>query len=353
MAATGDKPMDEVLFERKGRAGVITLNRPKALNALTLGMVDAMDAQLRQWRTDPSVELVVVRGAGEKAFCAGGDIRALYDSGKAGTPYVIDFYAREYRLNTLIKRFPKPYVALVNGIVMGGGVGVSVHGSVRVCGEGTMFAMPETGIGLFPDVGGTFFLPRCPGQVGMYLALTGARLDVTDARYAGIATHVVPAAAHPALLDELCNGTDALERVLSPHAVTPQNKPKLEGLQQTIDMRFGSASVEDIMASLESGKTLFEEQTVKLLKGKSPTSLKVAFRQVREGASLGFEDCMRLEFRLTNRFMRGHDFYEGVRAVIIDKDNAPKWDPPSLDLVRSRDVDRYFAPLEGGDLELG
>jgi enoyl-CoA hydratase len=345
--------MDEVLFEKQGRAGVITLNRPKALNALTLNMVDAMDAQLRSWRNDPAVEMVIVRGAGERAFCAGGDIRALYDSGKAGTPYVIDFYAREYRLNTLIKRYPKPYIALVNGIVMGGGVGVSVHGSVRVCGEGTMFAMPETGIGLFPDVGGTFFLPRCPGEVGIYLALTGARLDVTDASYTGIATHVVPQAQHEALLADLCNGPDALERVLARHAVRSQNKPKLEGLQQAIDLHFAGASVEAIMASLESGKSLFEEQTVKSLKGKSPTSLKVAFRQVREGAKLGFEDCMRLEFRLTNRFMRGHDFYEGVRAVIIDKDNAPKWDPPSIDLVRARDIDSYFAPLEGGDLDLG
>ena len=345
--------MDEVLFERLSRAGVITLNRPKALNALTLNMVDAMDAQLRSWRNDPAVEMVIVKGAGDRAFCAGGDIRALYDSGKAGTPYVIDFYAREYRLNTLIKRYPKPYIALVNGIVMGGGVGVSVHGSVRVCGEGTMFAMPETGIGLFPDVGGTFFLPRCPGEIGMYLALTGARLDVTDASYTGIATHVVPQAQHEALLVDLCNGTDALERVLARHAVRSQNKPKLEGLQRAINLHFAAASVEEIMASLESGKSLFEEQTVKSLKGKSPTSLKVAFRQVREGAKLGFEDCMRLEFRLTNRFMRGHDFYEGVRAVIIDKDNAPKWDPPSIDLVRARDVDSYFAPLEGGDLDLG
>jgi enoyl-CoA hydratase len=345
--------MNEVLFERQGRAGVITLNRPKALNALTLNMVDAMDAQLRSWRNDPAVEMVIVRGAGERAFCAGGDIRALYDSGKAGTPYVIDFYAREYRLNALIKRYPKPYIALVNGIVMGGGVGVSVHGSVRVCGEGTMFAMPETGIGLFPDVGGTFFLPRCPGEIGMYLALTGARLDVTDASYTGIATHVVPQAQHEALLADLCNGPDALERVLARHAVRSQNKPKLEGLQQAINLHFAAASVEEIVASLESGKSLFEEQTVKSLKGKSPTSLKVAFRQVREGAKLGFEDCMRLEFRLTNRFMRGHDFYEGVRAVIIDKDNAPKWDPPSIDLVRARDIDSYFAPLEGGDLDLG
>jgi enoyl-CoA hydratase len=345
--------MDEVLFERQGRAGVITLNRPKALNALTLSMVDAMSAQLSAWRDDRDIEMVVVKGAGEKAFCAGGDIRALYDSGKAGTPYVIDFYAREYRLNTMIKRYPKPYIALVNGIVMGGGVGVSVHGSVRICGERTMFAMPETGIGLFPDVGGTYFLPRCPGEIGMYLALTGARLDVTDARHAGVATHVVPQAQHENLLDALCNGSDPLENVLARHAVFVQDKPKLEGLRAAIDGHFSGASVEAIFASLQSGSSLFEEQTLKTLRTKSPTSLKVAFRQVREGAKLGFEDCMRLEFRLTNRFMRGVDFYEGVRAVIIDKDNAPRWSPPALDQVSAADVDRYFAPLEGGDLALG
>lgn len=345
--------MDEILFERHGRAGIITLNRPKALNALTLSMVDAMTAQLALWRTDREVEMVIVRGSGEKAFCAGGDIRALYDSGKAGTPYVIDFYAREYRLNTMIKRYPKPYIALVNGIVMGGGVGVSVHGSVRICGEGTMFAMPETGIGLFPDVGGTYFLPRCPGETGMYLALTGARLDVTDARYAGIATHVVPQSGHASLIEALCSTSEPLEKVLASHAVFPQDKPKLEGLRAAIDRHFSHGSVEDIFASLASGTTLFEEQTLKTLKTKSPTSLKVAFRQVREGARLGFEECMRLEFRLTNRFMRGVDFYEGVRAVIIDKDNAPRWSPPALDKVGTQDVDRYFAPLDGGDLELG
>ena len=344
--------MDEVLFEQRGRAGLITLNRPKALNALTLGMVDAMDAKLREWRADRSIEFVIVRGAGERAFCAGGDIRALHDSGKAGTPYVIDFYEREYRLNTLIKRFPKPYIALINGIVMGGGVGVSVHGSVRVCGEGTVFAMPETGIGLFPDVGGTYFLPRCPGELGMYLALTGTRLDVTDAKYAGIATHVVPAPKHEELVGALSEDDQPLERVLAAFAVSPQNKSKMAGLQPLIDRHFGAASVEAIMESLSGDNSLFAGETLKTLKTKSPTSLKVAFRQVRQGVKLGFEECMRLEFRLTNRFMRGHDFYEGVRAVIVEKDNAPKWNPPDLGGVSQAAIDAYFAPLPDGDLKM-
>ena len=344
--------MDDVLFEKRGRVGLITLNRPKALNALTLDMVDAMQAKLNAWRTDDAVELVVVRGAGERAFCAGGDIRALHDSGKAGTPYVIDFYEREYKLDTTIKRYPKPYIALINGIVMGGGVGVSVHGRHRVCGEGTVFAMPETGIGLFPDVGGTFFLPRLPGELGIYLGLAGARMDIHDAKYAGIATHVVPARQHEELVSALAEGGEAYEKTLSRFAVAPANVCRIAGLQPLIDRHFAHGSVEAIVASLEGDTSLFAAETLKTLKTKSPTSLKVTFRQLREGRQIGFEDCMRLEFRLTNRFMRGHDFYEGVRAVIIEKDNAPKWRPATLAEVKSEDVLAYFAALPQGDLAL-
>ena len=312
-----------------------------------------MRAKLDDWRDDDGVELVVIRGAGERAFCAGGDIRALHDSGKAGTPYVIDFYAHEYRLNRVIKRYPKPYIALINGIVMGGGVGVSVHGQYRIAGEGCVFAMPETGIGLFPDVGGTYFLPRCPGEVGLYLGLTGARLDVTDAKYAG--------RRDPCRAGGAARGVD---RSFEPKARSrwsarlpssrsrPTNKSKIAGLQPSIDRHFAHGSVEEIFASLEADASLFAAETLKSLRTKSPTSLKVTYRQIREGKKLGFEDCMRLEFRLTNRFMRGHDFYEGVRAVILEKDNAPKWQPPSLEAVTAAHVDAYFAALPDGDLTL-
>lgn len=344
--------MEDVLFEKRGRAGLITLNRPKALNALTLDMVHAMRAQLEDWRNDNAIACIVIRGAGERAFCAGGDIRALHDSGKAGTPYVFDFYAHEYRLNRTIKRYPKPYIALINGIVMGGGVGVSVHGLYRVAGEGCVFAMPETGIGLFPDVGGTYFLPRCPGEVGLHLGLTGARLDVTDAKYAGIATHVVPATQHEALIDALADGTRPLERTLAHFAVSHDNKSKIAGLQPLIDRHFAGGSVEAIFASLEVDASLFAAETLKSLRTKSPTSLKVTYRQIREGKKLGFEDCMRLEFRLTNRFMHGRDFYEGVRAVILEKDNAPNWQPSSLESVTEAQVNAYFATLPNGDLAL-
>jgi enoyl-CoA hydratase len=315
-------------------------------------MVHAMRAQLDAWRDDRDVKVVVIRGAGERAFCAGGDIRALYDSGKSGNPYAIDFYAHEYRLNTQIKRYPKPYIALVNGIVMGGGVGVSVHGSYRVAGEGCIFAMPETGIGLFPDVGGTHFLPRMPGETGMYIALTGARMNVVDSFATGVATHMVPAAKHEDLLKTLCESDAPLEQALSRAAVRPNETSRIMGLRPAIDRHFGGESVEAIAASLASDGSLFAAETLKTFSTKSPTSMKVTHRQIREGAKLGFEDCMRLEFRLTNRFMTGHDFYEGVRALIIDKDQAPKWNPARLEDVSTEEVDAYFAPLAGGDLAL-
>lgn len=198
----------EVLFERRGVAGVITLNRPKALNALTLGMVRSIHPQLIAWADDPKIHCVVIEAAGERAFCAGGDIRALYDWERAGDSTALDFWREEYRLNTYIKRYKKPFIALMNGINMGGGVGVSVHGSHRVATENLSFAMPETGIGLFPDVGGTYFLPRCPGATGMYLGLTGTRLKAADAIYAGIADVYVPSVRLDVLKDRLAGGTD-------------------------------------------------------------------------------------------------------------------------------------------------
>jgi enoyl-CoA hydratase len=340
--------IDDVLFEQRGAAGVIILNRPKALNALTQDMCLRMKAQLEDWAKDSNIKAVVIRGQGERAFCAGGDIRALYESGKAGTPYALDFYRDEYRIDAAIKHFPKPYVALIHGIVMGGGVGVSVHGSHRVAAESAVFAMPETGIGLFPDVGGSYFLPRCPGQVGMYLALTGARLKTTDCLYAGVATHFVPQAKWETLLERLASGTapdPALEGLADDVPDT-----FLETHRKTIDSIFALESVEAILAALDAEGTDWAGETATTLRSKSPTSLKVTFRQIREGARLEFDDCMRMEYRMVNRIVAGHDFYEGVRAAIIDKDGAPKWQPADLAGVGESDVDAYFAPL--GDKEL-
>jgi enoyl-CoA hydratase len=341
---------NEIIFERRGAVGLITLNRPKALNALTHSMVVAMHARLKEWADDSAIACVVIQGEGERAFCAGGDIRALYDSGKAGSPYIFDFYRDEYLLNAYIKNYPKPYLALLRGIVMGGGVGVSVHGSHRIAEESMLFAMPETGIGLFPDVGGSFFLPRLPGELGVYLGLTGARLKTHDARFAGIATHVVPPAKRETLLSRLSAG-EAPDDVLSTLCETDQNSPLAE-LFGTINAVFSAKSVESILERLDADGTDWALETAKTIRAKSPTATKLAFRQIRNGAGLSFDDCMRMEFRMVNRVIAGHEFYEGVRATIIDKDGAPKWQPASLAEVSERDIDAYFATLGERELPL-
>lgn len=339
---------EEVLFERKGALGLITLNRPKALNALTHPMCVAMKMQLDEWARDANVKTVAIRGAGERAFCAGGDIRALYESGRASTPYAVDFYRDEYRLNAAIKHFPKPYIALLHGIVMGGGVGVSVHGSHRVVDETAVFAMPETGIGLFPDVGGSYFLPRCPGELGMYLALTGARLKTADMRYAGVATHHVSAANAHQLIDRLSAG-EAADAAISA-LESPVDEAPIAAQRTRIDAIFSHASVEEILLALDVDMSDWARTAAAALRSKSPISQKIAFRQLREGARLAFDDCMRMEFRMVNRIIAGHDFYEGVRATIIEKDNVPKWKPASLAEAGEVEVNGYFASL--GEKEL-
>jgi enoyl-CoA hydratase len=341
---------DEVLFETRGAAGIVTLNRPKALNALTHEMCLAMTVQLTLWARDAAVKTVVVQGAGEKAFCAGGDIRSLYESGKAGTPYALNFYRDEYVLDALIKHYPKPYVALISGIVMGGGVGVSVHGSHRVADETTMFAMPETGIGLFPDVGGSFFLPRCPGETGMYMALTGARLKTPDCLTAGIATHFVAREKRNELVGRLAAGMAPDAALEGLHESVPG--AFLDTHRETIDRVFALGSAEAVLGALDGEHTDWSRDTAKVIRAKSPTSTKLTYRQLREGAAKSFDDCMRMEYRMVHRIVAGHDFYEGVRATIIDKDGAPRWQPASLAEVSDADIDAYFAAVGNRELEL-
>ena len=343
----------DVLFETRGRAGLILLNRPRALNALTIEMIRAMHARLLDWAEDPNIERVIIRGAGDKAFCAGGDIRQVRDLGLRHDPEALGFFREEYRLNALIKRFPKPYVALIDGVVMGGGVGVSVHGSHRICGERTSFAMPEVGIGFFPDVGATYFLPRLPGNLGAYLASTGARLGQSDALWCGIATGAVPRASFDSLVDSLSSDPN-LERVIDEHSAAP-GAPSIVELMPAIDRCFAAGSVEEITAALRretGGFADWAAETLEVLRSKSPLSLKLALRQMREGKHASFEECMKIEFRVASRVLQGNDFYEGVRALILDKDNRPRWTHPSLDAVSDAEVDRYFAPLDGGELSL-
>ena len=334
---------NEILFSLEGKVGVVTLNRERALNALTVGMVRTLHAQLLAWETDDRVSRVVIEGAGDKAFCAGGDIRQLYDWGLAMDPQFLDFYREEYMLNTYIKHYPKPYIALLDGIVMGGGVGVSVHGSHRIVTEATTFAMPETGIGLFPDVGGTYFLPRCPGEIGMYMGLTGARLKAGDSLYAGVGTHFVPRQNLPDLKRALRSFSD-VDEAIQRHAQTldPETYGRHRG---AIDRHFLQNSVEGVVDSLRSDPSDWAQKQADIMALKSPTSLKICHRQLRDGLTLGFNACMRLEYRIVNRIFTGHDFFEGTRAVVIDKDMKPKWNPATLAAVRNGDVNAYFEPV--------
>ena len=342
--------LDEVLFEKRGALGLITLNRPKALNALTEAMCVAIDAQLVRWQGDDAIKAVVIRGAGERAFCAGGDIRALYDAGRSGAANMTDFYRDEYRMNARIKHFPKPYIALLHGIVMGGGVGVSVHGSHRIADANAVFAMPETGIGMFPDVGGSWFLPRLPGEIGMYLALTGSRLKTPDMLYSGIATHSVPTMHWEMLIDRLAAG-DTPETALT--GLTKEvEAPGLPEVLEVIDRCFAHGSVEAILAALDEDDSAWGPLAATTIRMKSPTSLRISFRELREGRTLSFDDCLRMEFRMVTRVMGAHDFFEGVRATIIDKDNEPAWRPETLPEVIDSDVDAYFASLGENELAL-
>jgi enoyl-CoA hydratase len=341
----------DLLFERRGAAGLVTLNRPHALNAVSLAMVRKLTRQLAEWETDPAISRVIVASNDARAFSAGGDLRALYDLGRAGRfEEALGYFREEYALNARIKRYRKPYVALIDGIVMGGGVGISVHGSHRIAGDKFMFAMPEVGIGFFPDVGATWFLPRLPGRLGTYCALTGERLDAAAAMAAGVATHRVPSAQFPDLIDAL-GRAEPLEASLAAFAQPPPVRGLAPARRKAIETLFEPDQVENILAALDAEAAAsgpdaaFASATAALIRTKSPTSLKIAQAQMRRGSALDFAECMRTEFRIVSRVVRGHDFYEGVRAVIIDKDQAPHWQPPTLAAVGAAAVERHFAPV--------
>lgn len=348
---------DEVVFSVEGGIGHILLNRPKALNALTHGMCVAMKEKLDAWADDDTIEAIMIEGAGEKGFCAGGDIRAVHDSGREGTDYWRKFFSDEYRMNAAMFHFDKPYIALIDGIVMGGGVGVSEPGTHRIVTERTMYAMPETGIGLIPDVGGSYFLSRLPGQLGQYLGLTGARIRAADCLYAGVADAFVPSEKIEDLKAELrathIAGVDDVDRIVEKFKAEPTadgSEAPLKEVRERIERAFAGATVEEILEALETSGDDWDSQMAATLVTKSPTSMKLSHRLIHEGAGLDFNQALQMEFRIVSRIMEGHDFFEGVRAVIIDKDNAPVWKPARLDQVSDAEIDRYFASL--GDEEL-
>ncbi len=331
-----------------GRAGVLTLDKPETLNALTHGMVRTIARHLDLWEDDPGVCHVIIRASGGRAFSAGGDIRDLYLRGRTDYDDVLGFFAEEYRLNTRIREYPKPYIALIDGIVMGGGVGVSVNGRYRVGTPAMRFAMPEVGIGFFPDVGATFFLPRFPGAYGRYCALTGARLKQAEAAACGVITHRIDADRLEALFDALTASEDA-PAVLDRMCDDPGNGPVLPD-QHVLDRAFAGNTVEEILNRLDSEDASVCEEAAATIRAKSPTSLKIALRQMQVGAGRTFRDCMTVEYRIVSRVLRGHDFYEGVRATIVDKDNQPAWRPDDLAGVSVEAVDAYFEPADQGDL---
>jgi enoyl-CoA hydratase len=313
-------------------------------------MVRALRRQLDAWADDPAVTRVIVSGAGERAFSAGGDIRHLYDLGRAGRhEEMLQFWRDEYPLNAAIKNYRKPYIALIDGIVMGGGVGVSVHGSHRVAGDRFSFAMPEVGIGFFPDVGATWFLPRMPGELGSYCALTGERFNAADGVAAGLATHRVSSARFAELIEAL-SGTVSVDAVLAAFS-EPAGEGPILAHRAEIDRIFAQDRVEDILAALARDGGAWGQKIAAIIRTKSPTSLKLALAQVRRGAQWDFSTCMRAEFRIVSRVVYGCDFYEGVRAVIVDKDNAPRWRPAALADVSAAEIERHFAPL-GEELAL-
>jgi enoyl-CoA hydratase len=319
-----------VIARRDGRAGRILLNRPKALNALDLDMIRALTRTLTAWHDDPHVHVVVIEGAGDRAFCAGGDIRALRDAQLSGNRPAADaFFSEEYALNRLIATYPKPYVALIDGICMGGGIGVSVHAPYRVATEHAMFAMPETAIGFFPDIGATFVLPRLPGRIGHYLGLTGARMTGADAVHAGLATMFCPRERLAALAQALAaDGAAALAEYAAPLPVF-----SLAEQRAALDHCFGAETMPEIVQRLAADGSDWANRTLQMLRGVSPSALCWTLQALQHGSDLTLPRALDAEFALTRTVMAHPDFAEGVRAMVVDKDRQPKWQPARIEDV--------------------
>jgi enoyl-CoA hydratase len=336
---------DDVLISVEGGVGRIRLNRPRAIHALTTAMCDTMSHALLRWIADTNVQTVVIDHAEGRGFCAGGDVVMLARSGEYDASEAKTFFFAEYRLNHLLFTYPKPTIALMDGITMGGGVGISLPCDFRIATENTRLAMPETGIGLFPDVGGGWYLPRLPGRVGEFMALTGARLDGAECRFLGLATHFIEHAALPELIERILKTPERAGGILGAASANPP-EPKIEQNLGNIGRLFASDRLEQILAALEADDSQWAETELATLRTKSPLSCKVSLRLMAEGATrANFTDEMRAEYALAGRVVRTHDFREGVRAVLIDKDNAPVWDPPTPEEVTEEMLDVLFEPL--------
>ncbi|GAB4223987.1 MAG: enoyl-CoA hydratase/isomerase family protein [Gammaproteobacteria bacterium] len=336
-----------VLSGTHGQLGQITLCRETAMNALNHEMILEITRQLRAWESDNTIKAVIMRSSQEKAFCAGGDIRQLYQAGKSNDPRVLDFFRDEYNLNYYIHHYPKPYIALINGVVMGGGVGISIHGSQRIAAEKITFAMPETGIGFFPDIGGSYFLARCPGETGYYLGLTGDRINTAEALALGIVTHHIPRAQWDAFIQGLLDHAwqdNPHQEVAAVACYYHQDciDNHVEQKHHKINQWFAQVSLDAIIHALKNADDELAHTIQKTLQAKSPLSLSVVFEQLHRGKHMTLAECLAMEFTLVQHFLAGHDFYEGVRSVIIDKDQQPQWRPNQLNAVTQSQVQAYF-----------
>jgi enoyl-CoA hydratase/carnithine racemase len=347
-----------VLVSIKNKLGFITLNRPQALNSLSLSMVRTLTQTLRDWRDSQQVRAVVIHSSSEKAFCAGGDIRFFHEIGcgtpKDGSALLEDFFSEEYALNYLIHHYPKPYIAVMDGIVMGGGMGIAQGGGpgrLRIVTERTRMAMPEVNIGLFPDVGGSYFLSRLPGQLGMYLGLTGETIHAVDALYVGLADVFVPSEQLPSLLDMLAstaerNAGEAIRTFAAPfRELANPDESLLSHQRQLIERHFAHQDVPRIMASLSQDNGPFAQKTLAVMQKRSPLMMCVTLQQLRSGASLQLADCLRMERTMVRHCFEHGEVLEGVRALVIDKDNTPQWCPPNIESVTPEMVDAYFAEV--------
>ncbi|RKQ71899.1 enoyl-CoA hydratase [Litorimonas taeanensis] len=334
---------DQIISHVRGNLGHITLNRPKALNALTLDMCVELTRLLLAWEKDDTIGAVLIDGAGDRAFCAGGDVILLHDSGKAGDDRAEQFWRTEYALNELIHRYSKPYITLIDGFVMGGGVGLSVHGQYRIAGDNTLFAMPETGIGYFPDVGGTYFLPRLGMDVGQWLGLTGARLNTAQSLELGVANGFIPTEKHEwfikALSEAALDGSD--EAVISVMDKFQEAGPMDSDLPGAL-AAFNEKDVPSILRALDGMDGEWAAKQAATIRKKSPLALSVTFEAIKRGLDLDFRTAMTQELDLSLNFLKTQDFYEGIRAQLIDKDRNPKWSHDSVETVSSEQVERLF-----------
>jgi enoyl-CoA hydratase len=338
---------NEIVFTQERHIGLVTLQRVHALNALTLPMIISLQEQLHAWKNDNDIHAVVVQAAPGKAFCAGGDVRWLYDMGRSHNPQQMQFFWHEYRLNHFIHHFGKPYIALMDGVTMGGGVGISLHGSHPVASERFLFAMPETGIGFFPDIGASYLLSRCSGEFGVYLGLTGARLGAADAYELGLVKQIVPSENFQNVLVSL------IETDLSPDAhasvdsclkryAMPAQPVSIINMQPAVNGCFKHNNIESIMEALVERDDSWSKEIANTLQKKAPLSLKVTLAQMQKAKSMSMADCIKMDYCLVGHFMQDHDFYEGVRALLVDKDKSPHWHPNVFSQVSNAMIADYF-----------